>query len=77
MFKLKFSRHKRQAFTNEDKQCVNLTILSDNVVENTEVFLAQLSTDDLSVILNPDEAEIFIIDNDCKFVHNERKKLCL
>ena len=47
------------------------------MVENTEVFLAQLSTDDLSVILNPDEAEIFIIDNDCKFVHNERKKLCL
>ena len=69
MLKLKFSRHKRQAFTNEDKQCVNLTILSDNVVENTEVFLAQLSTDDLSVILNPDEAEIFINDNDCKFVH--------
>ena len=41
-----------------------MTILSDILVENDEVFLVRLSTDDPSVVLNPNQAEIMIIDND-------------
>ena len=49
------------------QQCINITILSDIIVEYDEVFFVQLTTDDDDqVILSPNQAEVIIIDNDSK-----------
>ena len=61
------SRRKRSVGSNE--QCVNVTILSDDIVEDDEVFYAVLSTDDPVVMLYPNVTEITIINNDCKSSH--------
>ena len=63
VLEFKFKRDKRDT---GEQQCVNISILSENIVENDEVFLAQLATDDTSVNLIPDEAQIIIVDNDCE-----------
>ena len=47
-----------------DQGCVNVSLLSDDVLENDEVFLVQLSTKDSSVNLNPQQAEVTITNND-------------
>ena len=41
-----------------------MSLLSDDVLENDEVFLVQLSTKDSSVNLNPQQAEVTITNND-------------
>ena len=65
VLKIEFQRRKRIVdFT--ERECVNITILSDIAVENDEVFVVHLSADDSSVILNPDRAEVTIADNDSK-----------
>ena len=61
------SQRKRSVGSNE--QCVNVTILSDDIVEDDEVFYAVLSTDDPVVMLYPNVTEITIINNDCKSYH--------
>lgn len=63
ILKFKFQRRKRRnGFT--DEQCFTVSILSDILVEDNEVFLVELSTDDSAVMLNPEEAEVVIINND-------------
>ena len=62
VLKLRFQR----SIDLTDQGCVNVTILSDIFVENDEVFAVHLSTEDRSVILNPDRADVTITDNDSK-----------
>ena len=59
-----FERKKRNAISTDDVQCFNVTILSDIVVEDTEFFYAELSTDDRFVLLNPQHATIHIRSDD-------------
>ena len=45
--------------------CKNITIVNDGVREDeTEEFSIMLTTQDPDVILQPDTAQVFIIDND-------------
>ena len=46
------------------KECVNITIEAEGLNEAPEVFSANLTTDDSSVILDPQSAAITIIDSD-------------
>ena len=64
--KFKFQR-KRSVVSITEEQCFNVTILSDVLVEDDEVFFVQLSTDDGGVVLSPEQADVVIIDNDCKY----------
>ena len=59
----------RKRFINE-QQCVNVSFVGDERVENTENFYALLSTDDDDVVaLSPDIAEILIMDNDRELIY--------
>ena len=51
-------------FTSEGSQSVLIPILDDTVVEDTESFLALLSTSDGFVVIGQDLADVFIQDND-------------
>ena len=66
VLQFKFQR-KRSAISITEEQCFNVTILSDVLVENDKVFLVQLSTDDGGVVLSPEQADVVIINNDCKY----------
>ena len=63
-----FEGSKRSAL--DYQQCINITILSDDIVEYDESFYVQLTTDDEydQVILSPNEAEVIILNNDCKLL---------
>ena len=50
----------------QDKQCVNITILDDGVLEDQEYFKATLTTVASRVTLNPDRAVVDISDDDSK-----------
>ena len=45
------------------RQCVQLALLEDDVLEIVETFQVQLTTDDVSVMLNPDVATVSILDS--------------
>ncbi|CAI8048180.1 Disintegrin and metalloproteinase domain-containing protein 8, partial [Geodia barretti] len=64
VLKFKFQRRRRFIGSITEEQCFNVTILSDPFVEEDEVFLVQLSTDDSGVVLSTEEAEVVIVDND-------------
>ncbi|CAI8042439.1 hypothetical protein GBAR_LOCUS23568, partial [Geodia barretti] len=64
VLKFKFQRRRRFIGSITEEQCFNVTILSDPFVEEDEVFLVQLSTDDSGVVLSPEEAEVVILNND-------------
>lgn len=51
---------------------VPITIINDNVVESLENFFASLTlrTPGANVVLDPDSAEIRIVDQDGKWVRN-------
>ena len=49
-----------------ETQCISVFLLSDNLVENDEVFTVHLSTMDSSVNLSPDYADVVILNNDRK-----------
>ena len=68
MLKFKFQRRRRFIGSITEEQCFNVTILSDPFVEEDEVFLVQLSTDDSGVVLSPEEAEVVIVNNDCEYI---------
>ena len=51
-------------FTSEGSQSVSISILDDFVVEDTESFLALLSSSDDFVMIGEDLADVFIQDND-------------
>ena len=65
MLQFKFQR-KRSVVSITEEQCFNVKILSDVLVENGEVFLVQLSTDDSGVVLNPEQVDVVILNNDCE-----------
>ena len=52
-----------------DRRCVDVTIVDDSIVENTENFFGNLMTLDPGVRLSPDRAEIQIFEdpNDGKY----------
>ena len=50
-------------------QCVNISIVGDTILENTESFLANLTTDDPSIILSPSMATINVLNDDSKFAY--------
>ena len=53
---------------NTSMMCVNITIMSDDVVENTETFLASLRTDDTRVNLGQTpNTSVIITDNSSEF----------
>ena len=66
-FQFLFESRKRSVSSNE--QCINVTIMSDDIVEDDEVFYALLSTDDPLVMLYPNASEITIINNDRESNH--------
>ena len=46
-------------------QCVDITIVDDNITEQTEVFFVVLSTNETQVVINDSSnATVFIADND-------------
>ena len=49
-------------------QCMNITIIGDIILENNESFLANLTTDDPSIILSPNMAALAILNDDSKHV---------
>ena len=49
-------------------QCVDITIVDDNIAELTEVFSVVLSTNDTQIIVSYSTAEIFITDNDGEYM---------
>lgn len=52
--------------SNEDMECLNIMIIDDNTLENTESLLVELTTTVIYVIVNADarETTIIIRDND-------------
>ena len=56
---------KRDTVSNE--QCVPVTILADDCIEEDEFFTLSLDADDEGVVLFPNTTIINIVDNDCKF----------
>ena len=67
VLKFKFQRRRRFIGSITEEQCFSVTILSDPFVEEHEVFLVQLSTDDSGVVLTLEEAEVVIVNNDCEY----------
>ena len=59
----------------QEKQCVNITILDDDVFEDQEVFNAALTTAASIVTLNPDHAVVNISDDDGKCKRSLRHSL--
>ena len=55
-------------FTSEGSQSVSIPIIDDFVVEDTESFLALLSSSDNFVLIGQDLADVFIQDNDGNYV---------
>ncbi len=55
---------KRKKTFVDDMECVNISIISDTFVEDDEVFMVLLSTNDPDVILSPHAANITIDSND-------------
>ena len=45
-----------------NRSCVNVPIVTDSVPEVPEYFCGNLDTDNASVLLNPDKANVTIID---------------
>ena len=48
------------------QHCNTVSILSDDIVENDEYFELMLNTADPDVILSPSNANVVILNNDCK-----------
>ena len=51
-----------------DRQCVNVTLIEDDILENPENLLLDLDTDDPMVILLPQQAEVIINDTSRKYI---------
>ena len=55
-------------FTSAETLCVNISIENDAVLEENEVFIVELSTNDPEVNLSPSSASVTILDNDGNLV---------
>ena len=63
-----FNRYKRTTQGPLSKtECISLSFLSDNIVEENETFNIQLNSTDPLVMLFPQSAEVIILDNDRKY----------
>lgn len=51
-----------------NSMCVVVPIVDDMVVENRELFSCTLTTSDPDVDLNPQNATVYIADDDCEFL---------
>ena len=52
----------------DDTATVEVTILDDTIIEESEIFTASLSTTESNVMLGDDIATITILDDDGKFM---------
>lgn len=52
------------------RQCFNVSITNDAVLEDTERFSLRLTLAEanIDVMVSPDISEVEIIDNDCKYI---------
>ena len=50
--------------------CVNISIVSDSILESDESLLVDLTTDDSAIILSPSMATIDILNDDSKDAHS-------
>ena len=69
-----FAPFKRSVATPE-QQCITISIISDECIEDDETFHLQLSTTDESVMLNPATTYVTILNNDCKFLRPSLSKV--
>ena len=53
-----------------NSSCTSITIANDDILENDETLLVQLTTTDEAIALNPSSATITIEDNDSKMNHS-------
>ena len=42
---------------------MNVSIVDDNILEDTEVFFGSLTSTDLATVLNPDRTEVQIVED--------------
>jgi len=56
----------RRSTESVNNLCANILLIPDELVEDEEYFLVELSTDDSGVILFPQNKTIFIANNDRK-----------
>ena len=57
-----------------DQQCTSISISNDPILENDELFSAQLNTTDRAVTLRPSSANITIEDDDGKSFYSWHSK---
>ena len=53
--------------------CVNLSIVPDELVEDTEIFNVTISTSDTSVIISKPTSDVFILDDSGKSCETYRR----
>ena len=53
-----------------DRECVNVTLSEDDILEGPENLLLDLDTDDPMVILSPEQAEVIINDTSRKHLRD-------
>ena len=66
------NRRRRRAALGDEMQCVPVSVIGDERVENDEDFFLTLTTDDPDIILLPDEARVTIKNDDGMFIHTSR-----
>ena len=66
------NRRRRRAALGDEMQCVPVSVIGDERVENDEDFFLTLTTDDPDIILLPDEARVIIKNDDGMLIHTSR-----
>ncbi len=49
------------------RQCIDLSLFSDFIVEDDEIFTVSLGSNDNGVIVDPTPLTVTILDNDCEY----------
>ncbi len=62
-------RRKRQAMPVPIRQCIDLSLISDSIVEDDEIFTVSLGSNDNGVIVDPTPLTVTILDNDSEHMH--------
>ena len=57
-----------QPTSSNERQCSDIQISADDILENTESFLVILNTSDRAVLLSPSTATVQINDTDRKYI---------
>lgn len=61
-------RKRRQSDDLQFEECFNILTLPDLIVESNETFALDLSSEDDSVLLNPQSSIVTILDNDGMYI---------